>query len=104
MNDLQERLNLALGQDPSIVTTPEEAHTHLGNTTEYLVSIGLEKRDLKKLERHGLAIRARTYNGQQEYTDIKDKQGFATGLVGVNSNFMEGSKIKWILLARSPQK
>lgn len=91
-NKLLERLNLALGQDATIVTDVEGAKEHKGNTTEYLVSLGLEKQDLKRLERNGLAIRARTYNGQMHFKEEGQN-------IRISRQFGPGSRIKWILLA-----
>ncbi len=52
-----ERLQMALGQDPSIVVPRSTLGTTAGVTEEYLVSIGLTPGDLKRLEACGFAIR-----------------------------------------------
>jgi hypothetical protein len=57
MKPCLERLSLALGQDSSIACTPSEVDKHSGHSEEYLVQLGLEKQDLPRLMRMGLALR-----------------------------------------------
>lgn len=54
-----DRLKLAMGQDPRIVVAAADLPQVDGFTLDYLEQLGLEKRDLKKLERMGLAVRGR---------------------------------------------
>jgi hypothetical protein len=59
---LIEKVRLALGQDSSIFTSEKDIDKCEPKTTEYMSQLGLEKTDLKKLERKGLALRFYTKN------------------------------------------
>lgn len=96
-----ERINKALEADNSIVIsrselTPENLQM-FAKPQSYFESLGMRKSDLTFMERHGQAIRLRTYNGQLEFPKIKDAKGVEREFV--TRNFMGGSKVRWILLA-----
>lgn len=57
-----ERLKIALEQDASILTDKVGLEKHEGNSEAYLLSLGLSKGDLRRLEASGIAIRGYTKN------------------------------------------
>jgi hypothetical protein len=58
-NGLKVRLARAIHNDNSILSNPTKLTEAIGYSLEYLESLGLEKRDLIRLERIGKAIRGR---------------------------------------------
>ena len=54
---LEEKLSSALLLDPDIIIDRSEYQEYTGSTERYLVSLGLTRSDLKKLERVGRAVR-----------------------------------------------
>ncbi len=57
-----ERLKMALGQDPTLVTPIGEVQNAQGFEESYLIDLGLTHGDIIKLERFGMALRCRTKN------------------------------------------
>jgi hypothetical protein len=57
MSKLQAKVEAALKIDPGIVSGVETVQFHPGRTEEQLAVLGLERKDLKRLEKHGLAVR-----------------------------------------------
>lgn len=58
-SDLHLCLTHAVSQDPKILTPKDQVEKSLGEDPRYLESLGLEKHHLIRLERMGLAIKAR---------------------------------------------
>lgn len=56
---LSLRLKTALEQDSTISVPRSELKNYRGFTVNYLTMLGLQPRDLKKLEKLGVAIRGR---------------------------------------------
>lgn len=56
---LKDVLALAVIQDPKIMVSKDEIEISLGEDTRYLETLGLTKRHLIRLERLGLAVKAR---------------------------------------------
>jgi hypothetical protein len=56
------RLRAAIEADPSIVRESGQVVPHSGFRQDYLMSLGLLKSDLKKLERGGMAVRQYSKN------------------------------------------
>lgn len=54
---LAERVATAIYNDPGCIVAPSELGKTAGFDLEYAQFIGLQKGDLKKLERHGMAKR-----------------------------------------------
>lgn len=59
---LKDRINLVLSQRAEMVVSRVEAQNHPGFTTEEYAELGLDKAQLKKLERLGFALRGYTTN------------------------------------------
>lgn len=55
----REVLNAAAEKDPAILTAKEDIEKSLGQDPRYLKTLGLEKNHLIRLERLGLAVKAR---------------------------------------------
>lgn len=54
------KIKRAFERDPEIVTTREKAGETFGSNPDYLLDIfGIMKSDLQRLERYGMAIKAR---------------------------------------------
>lgn len=88
MKDLDKRFKRALEIDPDCLCPVDKVREHRGRSMFEMERLGFTKKDMKWLERKGLAIRGYTYNGQIEYSP--DGR--------TNRNFMDGCKLKWILL------
>lgn len=56
--NLLDRLKHAIGRDPEIVVSREDIGTTTGQDPRWLADLGLEKRDLIRLQRKGFAIKA----------------------------------------------
>lgn len=52
----------AIAKDPTIVVSKENVRTHQGCTPEQLEALGLGKKELLRLSRLGLALKAHTTN------------------------------------------
>lgn len=89
-----ETLGKALHEDNSIGTSRDLLFNHPGSTPEYLESLGLTRSRLKRLERLGLAIRARTKNIwlTGETAPTGEVVGTGYSLRG------KGSRVRWILI------
>ncbi len=102
MNKLREKLIAALEKDRTIVSDLESVGKHPGNSEDYLGTLGLERKDLKRLERYGFAVRGYTPNTFE--VPARDKDGNKvldeSGNEVKNKYFANGSKVRWVLLAK----
>lgn len=64
MKDLNRVLIAALEIDPTIATYRDSIEDHPGRTEAELFSLGIERKHLKLLERHGMALRGRYPTGR----------------------------------------
>lgn len=94
MRKIVERIQLAIGQNPSILVHRKDLYSSEGFSEDYLVSLGLTRSDLKRLERGGLAVRGRTDNGS-----IVPIYNAKEEVVGYKRAFKSGSRVRWILIA-----
>lgn len=84
--DLKERVKFAAERDPEILIAPSALESTLGSDQDYLNDVlGITKQDLKRLERLGLAIKAR-YS-----TENQNPSGKRFGVTGPH-------RTRWILL------
>lgn len=97
MKECLERLKLAEGQDPSIMTTLEAIHEHKGNDPEYLSSLGLEKNHLKRLQRLGRAFQAYTKNIWLSGETLPSGHVCEIG----SSYRGKGMRLKWLLIKKN---
>lgn len=66
-NELKNKLQKALEEDNSLATPTADIASFSGCTTSYMAYLGLDERDLKRLERAGACVRGRlpTKKGHQ---------------------------------------
>lgn len=90
-SELKDLLRLAALQDPSILVPRDQVDKSLGQDPRYLNDLGLEKRHLIRLERLGLALKARyqTTNktGKSYFLDLDKQPIYVTG----------PQRVRWIL-------
>lgn len=91
MAKLKERIEKALQANPNIVVSPKDIENTLGFELEYLESLGITKSDLKRLERHGLAVRGYTNNGRGLFFNKEKNKWY--------KEFRSGHRVRWFLLA-----
>ncbi len=73
MAKLENKIKEAFNSNPNLFCDKAEIQSHVGTTTEELALYGLERKDLKRMEKIGLALRGykRVRVGQQEYTELR---------------------------------
>lgn len=93
---LLEKVKNALQADPNISVTIGELLTNPGFEESYLSLLGLDRSDLKKLERMGLAIRGYSKNiwgpGEQlpNGNIVKEKETYRGS----------GHRVRWLLVTK----
>lgn len=87
MAKIKDKLQEAFHNNPLLFATKETIDVHKGTTVEELAAYGLEKRDLKRLETMGLAVRGyrRVRVGAQEYTELR--------WILINRGMLENGKV-----------
>lgn len=92
--ELREKLNKFAEERPDLVTTIDKIFEHPGLTTSDVEHYGFSKQDLKRLEKLGLAVRARTKNVW--VTGETLPSGY---IVNQGESFRgKGSKAMWLLV------
>ena len=77
--ELLNKVKAAVEKDPEVVCGKEDIETTLGNDANYLKDIhGLTKNDLIRLERAGLALKARYATKGKRKCFTVDKEGNKT--------------------------
>lgn len=84
---LIEVVKRALEQDNTIAVSKEILKTVTGFTEDHMAYLGLKRNDLKRLERHGLAIRG--------YDNTPKKS--------VLGRTVAGHKVMWVLIGKAQQ-
>lgn len=95
---LYKVVQAAITKDPKIVVHESDANLHPGFTEEYMDAAGLNRSDLKRLERKGLALRGYSKNvwtaGETVNGHLVENDAFYVG---------KGHQVRWLLLARGPK-
>lgn len=123
-----DRLVLAAGQDHSIIYKHTEVSTATGHPEGYLQDLGMTHGDLLRLERAGMAIRARTQNifwpnlaeepekfypeslyiEKVKYTDERGYDRYRKEIRSIQlprvTNRAHGSRTRWIIVLPTTPK
>lgn len=94
MKEFLEKLKAAVIQDNKIICKKSDIGNHTGCDEAYLESLGLHKKHLIRLQRLGLAIKARTKNIWLPGEILPNGKVVPEG----QTYRANGSKTKWILL------
>jgi hypothetical protein len=86
----------AIEINPKVATTLEAVGTHEGTSPAHLELLGLDRPTLRRLERLGLAIRARTKNVWLPGEGTPDGRPVLPNTTARG----KGSRIKWILIQK----
>lgn len=93
--DTMEKFNDVKVNFPNFVTTLEKIYDHPGSTENILEQYGLGRKELRRLEKLGHAVRARTKNVWTNGEKLPNGREVELG----SSYRGHGFQLRWILVA-----